>query len=184
VKRVELCGDEVLHVILRLIDGLPNLRCPEAHAVLKRVLECYGERGSFRVVHYTLVDNHVHLIVEAGSREDLTSGMIGLKTSLAKQWNKLVWKRHGRVFAERYFVRVLRTPTEVRYVLQYVFKNATHHGYLWQPGQPDPLSSAGYFDGWQDFCARLPLPPWLRAGVTWLLRTGWARAGPLFLTTG
>ncbi len=35
--------------------------------------------------------------------------------------------RQGAVFAERYHVRVLGTPREVRNVLRYVYLNARHH---------------------------------------------------------
>lgn len=142
MKRGELGGDEPLHVTLRVFGGLAPLRCPEAHAVLCGALKRYGERGSFRVVQYTLMDDHVHLVVEAGSREALSSGMNSLMTSLAKQWNKRYWRRRGQVFADRFHARMLRTPTEVRNALRYVFTNAHHHGYAHGRGEPDPFSSA------------------------------------------
>jgi len=169
-----------LHATVRLCNGLPNLRSKREHAVLLEAFERCGQRAGFGVRQWSIQGNHIHLIVEAERREDLTRGMTGLLTSIARRLNKL-WQTRGRVLADRFHARVLRTPIEVRNALRYVLHNARNHGlWLW-PDRPDPYSSGEYFDGWADYPARSLLPPWLAAAATWLLRTGWQRAGPLQL---
>jgi len=147
-------------------------------------------RFGFRVVHYSVQSNHLHLIAEAPDRRALTRGVQGLLIRLAKGLNRL-WRRKGSVFSDRYHDRILKTPREVRNALVYVLQNGVKHGatfWLRRSGSQevrtvDPHSSGRWFDGWRD-------PPPLRGGGgarpqaarTWLLRTGWRRHGLLTLT--
>ena len=52
----------------------------------------------FRVVHFSLQSNHMHLIVEACDTIALSRGMKGLLVRLARRLNKM-WKRRGPVVA-------------------------------------------------------------------------------------
>jgi REP element-mobilizing transposase RayT len=61
--------------------------------------KCFAEgkvRPGFRVVHYGVMGDHVHLIVEGVNREALSRGMQGLAIRLAKALNRF-WgrKRQG-----------------------------------------------------------------------------------------
>ena len=56
----------------------------------------------------------------------LEVGMQGLAIRIARGLNRL-WGRKGKVFADRYHDRVLRTPREVRNALAYVLNNARRH---------------------------------------------------------
>jgi hypothetical protein len=87
--------------------------------------------------------------------------------------------RRGPVLADRYHLRVLRTPREVRNALAYVLLNARKH---WRerhrappPVRLDEASSGCWFDGW--VCAPASRePPEQRAVAqpqTWLLAIGW-----------
>jgi hypothetical protein len=119
-------------------------------------------------------------MIEGGVQEDVSRGMGRLLSSLARELNRS-WKRKGKVFDGRYHARVLRTPTEVHRVLAYVFGNARKHGACYRPGRPDPYSSGHFFTGWEDYRGSSVVPGWLVAAGTWLLRTGYSRAGPLRL---
>ena len=124
--------------------------------------------------------DHSHAIVEADDRRALSRGMQGLLIRVARGLNKL-WGRAGRVFADRYHDRSLRTPREVRSALLYVLNNARRHG-LSIAGKLDPFASGGWFRGWS---RRDAVPEWsdeerpLARGRSWLIRTGWRRHGPL-----
>jgi len=73
-------------------------------------------RGSFRVVHYSVLRNHLHLVVEAAGRDALGRGMKAVGARLARAANR-VFGRSGPVVLGRYHVRALRTPREVRNAL-------------------------------------------------------------------
>jgi hypothetical protein len=128
--------------------------------------------GAFRLVHFSIQTNHLHLIVEAKDRPALSRGAQGLFVRVARALNAL-WGRAGSVFADRHHDRILRTPREVWDALRYVLTNAHRHGAL--SAGVDPSSSGAWFDGWRGD-ARGGSALWPRAR-TWLLAHGWRRHG-------
>jgi putative transposase len=170
-RREALASRFPVHVTLKVKAGLPSLRRRQAHAVLIGAFTAMSGRTNFRLVHYSVQSNHVHLICEALDRRELARGIQSLATRIAKRLNAL-WRRAGKLFADRYHDRILHTPREVRNALGYVLNNALHHGVPIPRGEPDPFSSAGWFSSW-----RGPSP--ITRAKTWLLSIGWARHGPL-----
>jgi REP element-mobilizing transposase RayT len=148
--------------------------------------------GRCRVVHFSVQFDHVHLIVEAPSREALWRGVRGLCISMARRVNDLV-KRRGRLFADRWHGRALTSPRAVRHALVYVLANFRKHEAGRRRGNAtaDPYSSAPYFDQFAEYRGRLPMEIEPRlvaralrdegspvaAARTWLLREGWLRHG-------
>ena len=139
------------------------------------------EGTRFRIVHYSVQGNHVHLLIEAASARDLACGLKSVVARFSRAVNR-VFRRAGQVLADRCHVHVLRTPREVRNAIAYVLLNARRH--LAKAGRAlprlaaiDPGSSGRWFEGW----ARAPERPIDRPAVaparTWLLRTGWRRHG-------
>lgn len=167
------------HVTVRIRKGVPSLRSVKLVREFERSLSQASERGDFRVVHYSLQSNHVHFVVEARDRAALGRGMKSVGARLARAANR-VFHRRGAVLAERFHLRVARTPLEVRRVLAYVLLNARRHARRSGPAALDPASSARWFDGFQQGPERPPAsagPPAVAAPRTWLLRTGWRRHG-------
>ena len=137
----------------------------------------------FRLVHYSVQSNHVHLLCEPRGRLELTRAMQSLATRIAKRLNAL-WRRAGTLFADRYHDHILRTPREVRHALAYVLENARRHGVVLPFDAPDPFSSAPWFDGSRRRIRELKSPPnHLSRAKTWLLSIGWSRHGPIDSTT-
>ena len=102
-------------------------------------------------MHYSLQGNHAHLIVEAEDRVSLGRGMMAIGSRVARAVNRVA-ARSGRVLADRYHVRLLETPREVRAALRYVLLNARRHAAvagakLAKVIRLDPASSARWFDG-------------------------------------
>jgi hypothetical protein len=156
---------------------VPNLRRHRALSVLRTALQACAQRADFRVVEFALLGNHLHMVAEAAGAESLGRGMLRLGVRLARGWNR-VHARRGTVFAERYHVRALSSPRQVRTVLSYVLCNARRHaersGVRLASRWVDPFSSGPWFDGWmQRVCDR---EPWMRE---LLLTTGWRALGPL-----
>jgi hypothetical protein len=110
--------------------------------------------------------------------------MCGLLVRVAKGLNR-AWSRRGKVLADRYHARILRSPHEVRHALAYVLHNARKHG-CGGPGV-DPFSSGPWFGGWREPPGRrarpepLPHDSPFAAPRTWLLRSGWTRHGRIGL---
>jgi REP element-mobilizing transposase RayT len=176
-----------LHVTASMRRGLPPLRRAQEWKVLRETFRSLRGREGFRLVHFVVLSDHLHFVVEAEDREVLARSMQSLLIRVAKRLNQL-WGRRGRVLADRYHDRVLRTPREVRNVLGYVLKNASKHGAAHR-AHLDTRSSAPWFDGWRERRAGCePLTPDspVSAARTWLLSTGWRRHGliPLAYTSG
>jgi REP element-mobilizing transposase RayT len=156
---------------------------------VRRTLAAACERGEFRVAHYSIQRDHVHMIVEAHGREALARGMKSVAARLARAVNR-VFSRSGPVLDGRFHHRVLRTPREVRNALAYVLLNARRHfakrtGGRRPPVRLDVASSARWFDGWKQAWKGRLGPASEELGVacevaaprTWLLRIGWRRHG-------
>lgn len=142
------------------------------------------------VVHFSVQTHHVHMIVEARDHVVLGKGCRALGVRLARRLNGALG-RSGPVLGDRYHSRVLRTPLQVKRVLNYVLNNARRHaaqrGGPHPPGWVDRCSTAPWFDG---FSRARPLewalglaglatatgPPTV-AARSWLLRAGWRRWG-------
>jgi REP element-mobilizing transposase RayT len=169
-----------VHVTLKVRQGLPSLRRGRAHGVLVDAFSAMREREAFRVVHYSIQSNHVHLVCEAHDRRELSRGVQSLAIRIANRLNHL-WQRAGKLFADRYHDRILRTPREVWNALGYVFNNAAKHGVALPAGEPDPCSSGRWFTGWRGVNARAPDPSPLARAKTWLLSLGWLRHGRIEL---
>jgi REP element-mobilizing transposase RayT len=160
--------------------------------LIKHAMAETTQRADFRLVHYSVQANHIHLIVEADDARALSCGVRALEIRIAHRINRLE-RRRGRLFVDRYHARDLKTPREVRNGIAYVVLNAKHHAHDRGVELPrrwiDPYASADYFDGWCGFTVtpRDPLdaimgPP-VSSPTVWLLTTGWKRLGLIEIDT-
>jgi REP element-mobilizing transposase RayT len=125
-KRPVLKARFPVHVTWRMQRGVWNLRTRRCFGVMERAMYAGAARFGFRLVHYAVMGNHVHLIVEANDRRALWRGMQGLGVRMARALNR-VMQRRGRVIGDRYHARILKTPSEVKRVRHYLLTNAQHH---------------------------------------------------------
>jgi REP element-mobilizing transposase RayT len=186
VLRPQLHRNHPVLVTIRIVDGVPSLRQEFAWKTIVEVLRRARGRFGLHIVEYSILRNHIHLIVECEGKDSLSRGMRGLNTRLAKRLNR-VFARKGKLIDGRYHSRALTTPLEVKNALGYVLFNAAkHNARAGKPAQPqvDPRSSAPRFAGWRsrppsadatkDFGTSPPR--------TWLLQIGWTRWGLLDYT--
>jgi REP element-mobilizing transposase RayT len=181
-RRRDIAQRHPAHVTVKLRPGLASLRSVQVVREIERSFRSACDRGDFRLVHYTLLRDHAHLLVEATNAASLARGMKAVGSRLARAVNRVVGRR-GPVLAERFHLRVLRTPLEVRRALAYVLLNARRHARrVVRAAAIDPASSGRWFDGWsRRLAGSAPRPadaPVARP-MTWLLRWGWRRHGLL-----
>jgi len=164
-----------VHITLRA-----NTRSLRSQHVARTVMGAIRDSSGaqFRIAHYSVQDNHLHLIVEAESKQSLSGGVHGLAIRIAQRVNRLLFQQ-GRFWADRWHGRALSSPRQVRNALVYVLQNHKKHSAGGRQAGLDPLSSACYFDGFSR-----GIPSELRAigppGVapqTWLLAVGWRQRG-------
>ena len=185
-----------VHVTMRAKLG--GLRQQVLLGVFARAIRASNARSAkqgtagaaFRVVHYSLQRNHVHLLVEADDKLALSRGMQGLAARLALQMNRAL-HRKGPFWADRFHARDLLTTGQVRRALVYVLANHRKHERSLRPGV-DPFSSGIWFRDWHE-SPPLPLSARFSRQVvpldqcptaearTWLLASGWKRHGLISL---
>ncbi len=164
-----------VHVTLRARRGLPPFR---ERVIAARIRERIGLANraapeSFRVVHFSVQRDHVHLVVEAADSRTLARGVQGLAIRVARGINAMLGKR-GPVWGDRYHARELATPRAVRDAIVYVLMNGKKRG---TASAVDACSSAPWFDGFVRRIARPPGEPPVRPPGTWLGQVGWRRHG-------
>lgn len=176
-KRAELFPRHPVHVTWRVLPHVWNLRSRRCFDPISRCFSRGRDRFGFRLVHFSVQGNHIHLMAEAQDERSLARGMQGLGVRIAKALNR-VMGRKGTVFADHYHARILRSPSQVANALAYVLLNLLHHfpreaeRYARDPR--DRFSSA-----WREWGTDPPVMP----PRTWLLAVGWrGRAGEVLLT--
>ncbi len=174
LRREEVASRHPVHVTLRVAKGCWNLRSRRALRVIESAFHAGRDRFGFRLAHYSVQGNHLHLIVEAEGKVPLARGMKGLAVRLARALNRMM-RRKGRVFGDRYHAHVLKTPRETARALRYVLMNFAHHAKAWgekvSATFADPFSSVRYLAAGPGAAAPVTGPR------TWLLRVGWLGAG-------
>jgi putative transposase len=184
------------HVTLRVVSDVGWLRRLDMYAAVRHALRTVLARShEFRIVHLSIQNTHVHLLVEASDKHSLANGMRAFQISAAKTINaaysrrrRLANRRRGRVFADRYYAEDIGSVRQVRNTLSYVLNNWRRHkddagAYSLFGGRLDPYASGLAFAGWRE-----PVPPDERSlprdyeppevsdPRTWLLGVGFTRA--------
>lgn len=195
-RRAEVSARDPQHVVLRVADGVGSLRGNKAYRAIRRAFTVVLDRyGCFRIVHFSLQRDHVHLLCEANDKQTLAQGLKAFEISAAKHLNRELTprgqrRRRGRVFADRYHVESISTVRGARNALNYVLNNWRKHREDRDPiglfaGRIDPFSSGVWFVGWKErtlpYVAAPPgyEPPDVANPHTWLLSVGYQRGAPI-----
>ena len=177
--RPEVVANHPVHVVLRVTREVGNLRTRHAYRAIRAAIGKCAGRTDYRVVHVSIQSNHVHLLVEADSKQALTLGMQGFAISAAKRLNRELRRKRGEVFPYRYHATPITTPTQARHALAYVLNNwRRHRADARAPWRIDPYSSAEQFSGWSTphgYKPRAEPLPCVRP-TSWLLNDGYKRA--------
>jgi len=192
---------EPVHVTLRA--RFAPLRSQHVFPSVRLALLRAGRRyaDSFRLLHFSVQHDHLHLIVEANDKRSLSSGIRSIAIRVARYVNDLL-SRRGPLWADRFHSRALKTPREVRNALVYVLANFRKHARRTPRKGIDPFSSGVWFNGWREWRPHSGVSPPLAAGPrgllnagrgdaaapivsaarSWLVNVGWRRRGLIGLS--
>jgi hypothetical protein len=157
---------------LRAAPGVPSLRSIALFTAVRDSI-ARTEDAAFRVLHFSVQQDHVHAIVEADSHDALAAGIRSLVIRIALAVKRVA--RVAAVWGDRYHARALRTPREVRHAIAYTLLNFRKH--LRAPAGIDPCSSGPWFSGWSQPACPPTLPSPTATPRTWLAASGWRRGG-------
>jgi putative transposase len=172
LRRPAHASNHPLHITLRVRRGLPSLREGLLFERVRKALAQGNDHFGFTLAHFSVQRDHLHLIAEANDRLSLARGVQGLSIRVARAVNRHLGRK-GRLFADRYHARALKTPRVVRLALRYVLLNLRKHTRAPQgsAGAPvprrtkhtrAPQGSAGAPDALAGFVDRCSSAPWFR----------------------
>ena len=137
-----------LHVSMRAVRGLPSFRAQTLYGAFELAVR-RTRRDDFRVVEYSIQDDHLHLIVEASDKDALARGMKSFSVRANRLFNAAHGRGRGRVWGDRYHRRDLTSARQVRNAIVYCLQNyKKHHHVSSGVRRIDPCSSARWFEGW------------------------------------
>jgi putative transposase len=197
VRRPALDGENhPVHITMRAVRGAPSLR---TQRILRMIHACFARisrrAGPFRVLHFSVQADHIHLIVESWNARTLARTLQWLAAQIARRVNSDL-SRSGSLWRDRYHRRDLTKPRQVRNTIVYVTMNIRKHSRVARLplAALDPGSSAAWTDGWDARAgpAVAQVRTWLAErglttspvtpAETWLARVGWKRHGLLRAT--
>jgi hypothetical protein len=162
-----------VQVTIRATPGLPSFRSPGVFGALRQAI-ARASVDRFRVIHFSIQQDHGHFIVEGDEPRRARGGVHGLAIRLALAVNRVLGRK-GKVVGDRYHARALTSPRQMRTSMVYVLLNFRKH--LRAPACIDPRSSGMHFSGWQRAPSAVGAAPATALPSTWMARTGWQRAG-------
>ena len=166
-----------LHVTMRAVRGLPSFRAQTLFVAFERAVR-RTRREDFRVVEFSVQDDHLHLIVEADDNGALARGMKSFSVRANRLFNAALGRGRGRVWGDRYHRRDLTNAAQVRTALVYCLSNYKKHQRVASgASRIDPCSSARWFQGWTAVRKHDDGPRPSEDARTILLRTAWQKHG-------
>src|SRR5512145_253364 len=81
-----------VHLTLRTVSTLPNLREARVFPAIRDAIRL-ASKDRFRIVHFSVQRDHLHLLVEAHDRVALVKGAKGLAVRLAHAINRTLRRR-------------------------------------------------------------------------------------------
>src|ERR1051325_2786754 len=194
-ERPEIKSRYPQHVVMRVVPSVGSMRRRAMYKAMREATITAALRERFRIVHVSLQRTHVHMLVEAENKEALARGMQGFQVSAARNINTALGdtyrRRRGKVFADRYHIERITSPTQARRALLYVLNNWRKHREdqqgLAATWLVDPFSTGILFPGWQELEEKAwmwPIresydPLVVRRPESWLLKEGWKLCGPV-----
>jgi REP element-mobilizing transposase RayT len=177
------------HVVLRVDPSMRWLRTPKMHRAIRTALVVVLDRAlEFRIVHYSIQSNLLHLLCEASDRMTLARGVQAFEISAAAHLNREMG-RSGQVFVDRYHAESIDSVRQTNHTLSYVLNNWRKHqqdggvvGLF--DGKIDPFSSGVLFAGWKERTQPVTIPdgyesPPVSMAQSWYLTEGYKLGPPI-----
>jgi len=123
IEREEIKKPSSLHLTIKVKRA--DIQNKEILKSLKYAIWRARLQG-LKIIHFSLEHNHVHLFAECSCNKLLTKAMKALGVSFSKKINKHL-KSRGQVYKTRFHLRILRSASEVKNVINYILKNGMKH---------------------------------------------------------
>jgi putative transposase len=107
-----LLDGAIYHVTSEIDHGATALEHADAKQMFLDFVETAKEKFSFELLNFTVMDNHIQLLIKPGKTASLSEIMQWIKGNAAKKWNKMHGTK-GHVWGERFFSRIISDETDL-----------------------------------------------------------------------
>ncbi len=125
-KRITFHRTQAFHLTIKINKENSGLKTNEIAKKIKSSFKKLYE-NSVNLIHFTIEYDHIHLLVEAKNHICLGKSMQSFGISITKKLN-FHRRKIGQVYKHRYHQRILKTKTEIKNVINYIFQNGKKHG--------------------------------------------------------
>ena len=114
-------SDQVIYFVTwRLAPGRDELSAPERDLIAAELLHRHDQR--YELYAYTVMNDHVHVLLRILDEEPLEKIIHSWKSFTAHAMQRQ-HGRHGRVWQEEYFDRIIRDEKELEQKFDYILGN-------------------------------------------------------------
>lgn len=113
----------IYHIIVRSISEIELFKDENDKIKFMHYLKRYKIEFNFKIYAYCLMNNHVHLIIDANGA-DISKIMHGINQSYAQYFNRK-YKRHGHLFQDRFKSKVVSNERYLKALSIYIHNNPT-----------------------------------------------------------
>lgn len=98
-------GTAIYHIMARSISEVKLFRSSDDKKKYMKLIKEYQKLYNFKIYAYCLMDNHLHLIIDANGA-DISKIMHCINFKYARYFNT-VHKRHGHLFQDRFKSKIV-----------------------------------------------------------------------------
>lgn len=142
--------DNEYHVILTFLDELKMFSDKKDRQRFREILHEVRKEMGCKILAYSIMLNHVHMIIKEGEEKKLSSIVISICTRFAKYYNKKN-KRSGKLFKRRYKSIPINDEVYFFTLFNYIHWNVVKSGECKKPGEYKWDSARDYIEEKGDF---------------------------------
>lgn len=123
IERARILRASALHLTIKL--NRADIQNKSILKIFRRAIY-RGRLQGLRIIHFSMEHDHFHIYAEADCNLILAKSMKALGVTLAKNINKFFGVK-GHLYKYRYHMRVLKSASDVKNVINYILKNGIKH---------------------------------------------------------
>ena len=138
-------SDAIYHIMCKSISEVDLYRDFDDKERYLSLVKKYKKLYNVKIYGYCLMDNHVHLLVDANGA-DISKVMHGINFSYAMYYNKK-YQREGSLFKDRFKSKIVDSDRYLKTVSLYIHNNPTDIGEFKDCPEKYSFSSLGIYIG-------------------------------------
>ena len=127
-KLREFSETNTYHVILRGVNKQSTFFDDEDYSTFLSILENISKKLDIKIITYTLMSNHIHLLVRVYGEYTISNLVQRICISYTRHYFNRKYKRVGSLFQSRFVSRVVKDDYDLITVMRYILLNPSKIG--------------------------------------------------------